>query len=214
MFDMMPRELYNADFNRSAETQLSSGANSLFAKIFDFEKTAGSVTPVKNETLSSGQIDSMNVPVNWLERPPVRLQSGAGLIEYHAPNDSDVRLNSYYRGNRISDEGAKAFKKCLADPTHEIAKGSEELASLAEVLDGKTRNFNVSKAFTDELNGKKVLIVEGSYKDAEHTTSRTVFIDSDGSGSAIQELAYSAPGASYNAHLPEAEKSIKSIKWK
>lgn len=214
MVNMMATEVCNADFNRSTETQLAAGADSLFAKVFGSDKTASSATATKSETISSGQINSMSVPEGWLKRGPVNLRAGEGLAEFHAPSDSDVRLNSYYRGNRISNDGASAFKKCLDSVAHAITKGSDEMKSLSEVLDGKSRYFNISSAFTEELNGKKVLVVEGSHKDAEHTTSRTVYVDSDGTGSAVQEITYSAPGATFKAHLPEAEKAMKSIKWK
>jgi microcompartment protein CcmK/EutM len=156
----------------------------------------------------------MNVPEGWVKRDGVKLKANAGLVEYHPAGDNDVRLNSYFRGNRISDDGAKAFTDCLNGAVHAIAKGSEELKSLSEVIDDKSGNFNISSAFTEVLNGKKVLVVEGAYKDAEHTTSRSVYVDSDGTGSVVQEISYTAPGSIYKTHLPAAEKALKSIKWK
>ncbi len=59
-----------------------------------------------------------------------------------------------------------------------------------------------------------VLLVEGSYKDKDHTGSKTIYVDSDGTGSALQEISYSAPGKDYAAHASEAEKALKSISWK
>lgn len=214
MVDMMPREPYSMEFKCIAPRQLAAGGDDLFLNVFGNDKIYTSATPAKNEILSTGQIDSMTIPEGWVKRDSANLKTNSGLVEYHPAGDNDVRLNSYYRGNRISDDGAKAFKDCLDSAVHAIIRGSKELNSLAEVINDNTGNFNVSTAFTEVLNGKKVLVVEGSHKDAEHTTSRTVYVDSDGTGSAVQEIAYIATGSLYKAHAAAAEKAFKSITWK
>lgn len=213
MVDIMHNGVNRMEFVRMAQNKADAGSDDLFSNVFGKDRMAN-FARAATESMSAGQIESMNIPDTWVKREPVNLKSGAGLVEYHPGDNNDVRLNSFYRGNRIGDDAAKAFKHCLNETPHHIAKGSEELKSLTEVLGDKANNFNIAKAFTDVLNGKKVLVVEGEYKNAEHTTSKTVYVDSDGTGSAVQELSYSAPGALYKAHLTEAEKSMKSIIWK
>lgn len=212
----MLRDAYNAEFPKVAQNKFEKYGDDLFLNVFAGDKMVVDATPTKkeNEVMSTGQVGAMKLPDGWVKRDSVNLKANAGLVEYHPAGDNDVKLNSYYRGNRISEDGAKAFKDCLSSAAHAITKGSEELKSLAEVIGDSTGNFNISKASTEVLNGKKVLVVEGSHKDAEHTTSQTVYVDSDGTGSAIQEISYTAPGALFKAHLGAAEQAIKSIIWK
>ncbi len=214
MVNMMPRETHSLEFKSIAQKQLAVAGDDLFLNVFGNDKMISSATPAKNEYMTTGQVDSMTIPEGWVKRDSVNLKANSGLVEYHPAGDNDVRLNSYYRGYRISAEGANVFKECLASAAHAISKGSNELNSLAEVINDKTGNFNVSSASTEVLNGKKVLVVEGSYKDAEHTTSRTVYVDSDGTGSAVQEISYIATGSLYKAHAGAADKAFKSIIWK
>ena len=154
----------------------------------------------------------MTVPHGWVARKDVHLPAGAGLTEFHAPGNDNIRLNSYYRGSRVNPAAAAAFKDCLAKPPHQLQ--SKELTDLAEVLGDKSSDFDIFFARTADLNGKRVLSVEGSYKDKDHTGSKTIYVDSDGSGSAVQEISYSATGKDYPSHLSEAEKAFKSIIWK
>lgn len=214
MVDLMPSESGKIEFVRVSQSKYDSSADNLFEKTFFNDKMASSTQAIMSESMSTGQINSMDVPTDWVKRDGVHLRAGAGLDEYHPAGNNDVRLNSFYRGQRISFDAAKAFKDCLSNAPHQIAKGSDELTSLSEVLNDRSRNFNVTQVYTEILNGKKVLIVEGAYKDAEHTTSKTIYVDSDGTGSAIQEISYTAPGALYKAHLPAAENALKSITWK
>ncbi len=217
MVNMMPSEVCKVDVSGISQAKVDWSPDSLFTRVYS-DNTARSATNNAPESqsnyISTGQIELMKVPTDWVKRDNVNLKANDGLVEYHPADNHDVRLNSSFRGNRISEDAAKAFTNCLKAVEHSIAKGSEELKSLAEVIDDKSRNFNISKAFTEDLNGKRVLVVEGAYKDTEHTTTQTRYVDSDGTGSAVQEISYTAPGALFNAHLPAAEKAIKSILWK
>jgi hypothetical protein len=180
-----------------------------------FNRTYGdSVTLKNNPVISTGQIQSLTVPDGWIKRADANLRAGAGLVEYHPPGHDDIRLNSFYRGNRVSNAAAQAFKDCLAKPPHQLQSGSKELKDLAEVLGDKAYDFDVLFAQTAELNGKRVLWVQGNYTDKKHTGAQTIYVDSDGTGSAVQEISYSASGHDYAAHLTEAQKALKSVVWK
>jgi len=235
MPNMMPCESHSYDVSpheglyRSEEESpefIHGKDDSLFNRIFTIGdtisntigdtigNTLGSGRANGGETMSIGQVHSMSIPEDWVKRGGLDSKAMSGLSEYHPAGHHDVKLNSFYRGMRIGADAAQAFKECLEQAPHLIEKGSEELHGLTEILGEKARNFNIGKAFTEVLNGKKVLVVEGSYKDAEHTTSQTRYIDSDGTGSAVQELSYTAPGALFKAYKAAAEGAIKSIIWK
>jgi hypothetical protein len=190
-----------------AQTKLDPSAESLFNRTF-----ASPAKPEGNPVISTGQIQAMTVPDGWVKRDAVNLPSGGGLVEYHPPGHDDIRLNSYYRGSRVGQEAAQAFKDCLAKPPHQLQ--SKELKDLAQVLGDKSYDFDIFFAKTADLNGKRVLSVEGRYKDKDHTSSQTIYVDSDGTGSAVQEISYTASGKDYQDHLSEAQKALKSIIWK
>jgi hypothetical protein len=187
--------------------QLDPSVESLFNRTFQ--------SPPKQkggDVISTGQIQALPVPKGWEQRPEVKLPAGAGLTEYHAPGHDNIRLNSFYRGARVSEDAAKAFKACLAKAPHQLQ--DNEIKSLTEVLRDKAQDFDISAAATKDLNGKRVLGVEGSYRDAAHTTSQTLYVDADGSGSVVQEVSYTASGKDYPAHMNEAVKALQGIVWK
>lgn len=108
---------------------------------------------------------------------------------------------------------AKAFHDILSATPHQL--GASEFKSIPEVLQDKANpaDFGILSARTQNLSGKNVLIVEGRYKalqqDAYH-----IYVDSDGTGSNVQEVFYQAPKDKYPAHLKEAKDSFNSIQWK
>jgi hypothetical protein len=185
---------------------LDAAAEALFSKIF-----GGANTTAQKPEIATGQIRSMSVPDGWTARAQAKLPCGAGLTEFHAPGHEDIRLNSFYRGFRISATAGDAFKNVLTMPPHQLK--SQELGSLTEVLRDKARDFDIFFARTSNLNGKRILSVEGCYKDQAHTGSKTIYVDTDGSGTAVQEISYTAGGKDYQAHLTEAEKAFRSIIW-
>jgi hypothetical protein len=192
---------------RVAQNKLDPGADALFHKTF----MQGGAKSSHNPIITTGQIEALAVPDGWIKRKGVRLPAGAGLVEYHPPGHDDIRLNSFYRGSRISDDAARAFKECLAKPPHDVTP--DELQTLSQVLRDKSYDFKGS-ARTEDLNGKRVLIVQGHYTDKEHTGSQTIYVDSDGTGSAVQEISYTASGQDYQMSLDKAQKAFKSIIWK
>jgi len=181
-------------------------SDNIFSDIFRMARPV----PGKEE-ISTGQIHSMVMPAGWEKRSDVRLPAGAGLVEFHPHGQDDVRLNAFYRGRRVGIEAANAFKECLAKPPHQLQ--DQELKVLAVVLRDKGSDFDIFSARTIDLNGKRVLSVEGCFKDQEKTGEKTLYVDSDGTGSAIQEISYCAHGKDYQRYLGEAEKAFRSIIW-
>ena len=175
--------------------------------------TTGAFLPSKGgAVIFTGQIEAISVPNGWVARKAVSLPTGVGLIEYHPVGHNDIRLNSYYRGMRIGAEAALAFKDSLAQPPHALK--SAELKALSMVLRDKSYDFEIIFARTEDLNGRRVLSVEGTYKDPAHTRSRTIYVDSDHTGSVVQEISYTASSKDYQNHLTEAETALKSIIWR
>jgi hypothetical protein len=85
---------------------------------------------------------------------------------------------------------------------------------LVKVVRDKSHDFEVRSEKTEDLNGKRILSVEGEYKDSGHTGSQTLYVDSDGTGSAVQEISYTASGQDYKLNMNKAQQAFKSIIWK
>ena len=165
-------------------------------------------------TVSLGQIDQIDIPPGWQEGTAQKPTGGSSLFrEFHPADNPEVRLCFYYRGRRISEEAGQAFHSMLEQPPHVLKP--EELQPLREVLREKlnSKDFNLLFAKTEEMNGKRVLVVEGAYNNSQLKT-RELFVDSDGTGTAVQEIYYQAPRNDYARFQPAALSALKSIRWK
>ncbi|MBX9686244.1 MAG: hypothetical protein K2X27_06050 [Candidatus Obscuribacterales bacterium] len=171
-------------------------------------------TPGKGPNASIGQVESMTLPDGWQAGPVEKPYGGASFYqEYNPQGNSDTKITFFYRGKRISEDGGKNFHEILQKPAHVLSP--QEFNSLAEVLrdKAKAQDFDTVMAKTEDLNGKRVLIVEGRYKDLQED-NRSVLIDADGSGTAVQEIYYQAPKAQFIRNYKQAILSMKSINWK
>jgi hypothetical protein len=166
-------------------------------------------------SIQIGRISNMKEPAGWVPGKPVlRL----GYIEYHPSSDELTKLYTFDRGRRLDPDDAKALATALYSYGPHTLK-AEELAGLQKhgILrdKGPDSQFVPLMAKTEDINGRRVLVLEGSFK-AENLHVRTTYIDADvkRDGSVIQELTYQAPEPVYYNHLPEARKAIQSIVWK
>lgn len=159
-----------------------------------------------------GQIKSMELPEGWLECVQEKRTASDYLTEYRAPESANAKLLFYYRGHRIAPGGAADFLKVLSLPDHELT--DQEFSSVDLVIRNASDPdfFLLSSSRTEELNGKRVLIVEGIWKKGG-LVDLGVFIDSDKTGSAVQEIHFEAPQSEYELFVDQAEKSLKSIVW-
>ena len=76
-----------------------------------------------------------------------------------------------------------------------------------------SHQFALSSARVEDLNGKKVLVVEGQYTQSGDKI-HAVYVDADGSGRFVQEIFYQSPKDEYDAYWKEAGKEFKTIDWK
>ena len=65
---------------------------------------------------------------------------------------------------------------------------------------------------TEILNGHKVLVVEGLWKESDLKTF-ALFIDGNGKGTLVDELHFYAPSAKYDEHIGEIKKILASTKF-
>jgi hypothetical protein len=169
-----------------------------------------------NKTASTlkkqGQIKSMDLPDGWVECLSEKRTASDFLREFRAPESAEVKLSFYYRGKRIAPGGAADFLQVLSLPDHELSQ--EEFDSVDLVIRNASDPdfFLLSSSRTETINGKRVLLVEGIWKNGG-LVDMGVFIDSDKTGSAVQEVHYQAPQKDYEHFVEEVENSLKTIVW-
>lgn len=175
---------------------------------------ATGIRPPAPEVSNLGQIKKMEMPIGWEAGPDYsRRQHSASYQEFHPNGQKDCQLGFYYRGRRTSESAGEKFHDILSAADHELSKA--EYRSLEEVLRDKAKDddFTVKSARTEELNGKRVLIVEGRYNKNQND-SKHIFIDSDGTGTAVQEVFFQAPKDKFALYANAASQSMKTVRWK
>ena len=166
------------------------------------------------ESISIGQVSAMSLPPGWKEGKPEKSGTGTSSFrEFHPEERPDAKLCFYYRGRRLSEEAGRTFHSILEKPAHILSP--VEVQSLQEVLRDRARpdDFSMLVCKTEDLNGKRVLVVEGRYKQTQEET-RAILVDSDGTGTAVQEIYYQAPKDDFSKYLLTASSAMKSIQWK
>jgi hypothetical protein len=165
------------------------------------------------ELQDQGQIDKVTLPKGWvIGKLPAGATTSGTLKLFSPADDPDARLGFFYRGQRTSDSSGAAFKSVLEKPAHTLTPA--EIAEVKEVLrDKDPASFKTLSVRTEDLAGRRVLIVEGTYTGFNHD-AYSIYVDSDGTGSAVQELWFEAPKASYVKQLKSVKDSLSSIKWK
>lgn len=171
--------------------------------------------PKKTSSIVSiGQVDALKLPPGWKEGQATKPAGGSSsLREFHLPGNREVKLCFFYRGTRVSEAVGKDFQKVIEQAPH-ILKPAE-VESLKEILREKAnpQSFKTLIAKTEDIDGKRVLLIEGSHAGSQIET-RSIFVDTDGTGTAIQEIFFQAPKPEYTKHLPVATAALKSIRWK
>jgi hypothetical protein len=105
------------------------------------------------------------------------------------------------------------FQNILAHDAHELT--TEELEQVEIVIRNASDEeyFSLSSSHTEDINGKRILIVEGVWK-TSGLADYGLFIDSDNTGSAVQEIHFLAPERDYVNYIDQIEQVLASIVWK
>ncbi|HEY9868002.1 MAG TPA: hypothetical protein V6D08_02240 [Candidatus Obscuribacterales bacterium] len=171
--------------------------------------------PVRGVVSDYGQIHSIDLPPGWIESTE-KFVSGVGtrsLRMFHPPEAPSAALCFYYRGLRITAQDGEHFRRLLHEPAHRLT--DQEVSSVGLVLRDKSApaEFTISNARTEDINKKRVLIVEGTYTRLQQDVFH-IFLDSDGTGTAVQEIYFQAPSELYLNYLTDAKAALYSIEWR
>lgn len=182
-----------------------------------------------------GPIKNIDMPAGWTQRD---LQSGGignrSLETFAPPNDKDVGISVFYGGLPASDKSAQAFLRVLND--NPATDGPEkltpsEIKELSEVMGrlqagdnqytntGRYRKpaFNLTDAYTKNVNGRTVLAVQGNFVDKDGKPTRAfsgIFADTDGTGHRIQQVFLQGNPGKLSQYQQQFQDTVASIEWK
>src|SRR4030095_14258449 len=171
------------------------------------------MTAATTELRHQGQVKRMTLPGGWQERE-IDLDDHdlASLREFNPPGVPQVRLCFYYRGIPIDAESASRFRDLLEKPAHDLEPGELEAVDLVLGNLAYADVFVIETKSTSELNGKRVLMITGRWLESKMRTW-AMFIDADGTGSAVQEIHFIAPPEVYDSSLNEVQGALNSVEW-
>jgi hypothetical protein len=134
------------------------------------------------------------------------------LREFKPANTEDVRLCLYYRGQPISDSAGQTIQAVLGEKPHSLT--TREIADLNEVLDdiAYPELFSILSIRTDDLNGKRILLVEGRWL-KEQWDTYSLFISCNESGTIIQQVYFLAPVRQYANFIAMVKRCLGAIEW-
>lgn len=159
-----------------------------------------------------GQVKQLNLPSNWAPAETAT-SSGTDTFKSYADKENpDAKLCFYYRGERLDRQSAERFNSLLKQPEHALSRS--ELQALSQVTRsryGNPQDFALYSASTTNVNGKRILAVEGRFV-ARQIDTRAMYFDADGNG-AIQEIYYQGPKDAIDT-MVQARKAMKNIEWK
>lgn len=170
---------------------------------------------VENEVLDRGEVRRMVLPKGWIlgEVRDKGEEKQYSYATFHPREAANVLLWYFYRGYKMNEREASEFKQVLDKPAHMLT--APETRSVAQIIRDKSDpdNFRLMAAKTEEINGKKVLVVEGRYVEADDD-AYSIYIDADRLGRTVQELHFRAPKDQYHRYLKDAKSAFGSIAWK
>jgi hypothetical protein len=165
---------------------------------------------------NQGQVAAMDLPDGWVEKPAETMRTTIGtrsLREFSQPDEPEACICFYYRGLPLTAVGAAAFRTTIRQPEHPLS--AKEIETLREVLKerGDASVFVIESARTLDWNGRRVLRLEGHYKQTGANLIE-LFVDCDGTGRAVQEIYFIAPADIFPRYDQAAEKALRTIEWR
>lgn len=182
-------------------------------------------------------VKSLVVPLGWsceLDEP--NFNSTARSIFYYPNGAPDTVLMFFNRGFPVGGEEVDRFKELLARDQNNVEANSGADLRKADAVrsNAKTVHLNVeslkksipqvlgnlvdenafemSNAGVVEINGKKTLMVEGTWL-ASAKKFHGYLLPSDTASGAIQEIFFESVEPNFSKFLPIAQRAINSVKW-
>lgn len=178
-------------------------------------------------SLRQGSVARMDVPRGF--RKGVENDPNSGInTSVHSPDsyrvyrfdrDPNTKL-CYWKldAHAPGEESAAALQRLLTpgpgNPPHRLKQ--QEIDAISEAIPnalyGYNGNFDVIQLATTNINGKRVLMMETRFKDADRSTIG-IFTNPDPKTTSIELVWFESSKAGYRAHANDAWKAINGIQW-
>jgi hypothetical protein len=198
--------------NLSAQpVRLAAESQKRFDEIF----RTGSHEDPPRLSIQIGPIARMPLPPNWHE---TERRDGRMVARTYRPTAGPARvfLSYSYRGFRLDPQAAAQLCRSLYK-RRPGRVNKNEIAALTGALGekGYAGTFAIQTAMLEELNGKRVLVVDGDYKEYP-LRAKSIYIDADQAqpGTVVAELSFVADRDSYGRYLPEVMAAFRRITWR
>lgn len=195
------------------------------------------VSSVQNNKISHwGAVAFARAPGNWYVYDSGNASQNAGpeRVSFMPPENENVTINLFYRGQPVNSVAAAQFGKVLNNNFQVLTP--DEIVQLRIILGSKNVGNNqysnteprgsnsfaackIMEAKVIELNDEPVLSVRCQFQDINGNpgleTLGIYFEDNHNRGGFIQQIYYEAPDMEeYQKYLPQYQALLKSIQWR
>lgn len=164
--------------------------------------------------LDYGPVKEMVLPNGWVEKlmPKVSPTDIKSIRKFHIEGDEKIQICLHYRGLPVTENSSKTFTKYLSSEPCQLS--DEDYSSLQEILGSLALidEFEKDYAKIDELKGKRVLEVEGTWTNLS-IKSRNIYVDARDDGSIVYDIYYAAPRDQFDLYIKDAIQSFATIEW-
>lgn len=168
------------------------------------------------EILKQGPISQVTIPEDWIKiehrRDP---ETHTQFALYKHKDEQEVTLRFVRPGARIGPQTGQLFLEVIAQPENtQVDTNSAEFVHLSVLTRGAgdPEEFNTNYARVESLNGKKVLVIDGVWKNTG-LACLSVFVPAAEGAAHVQEIQLYAPPDRFEQFLPSFKKVLQSIEW-
>lgn len=162
-----------------------------------------------------GAIASITIPEGWIaSKAPHESTYLYDKVEVRPPGTMNTRL-VFFRPNQATNYRAGlSFLACLTEAPHELS--TSEIDRIRESLGnvGSAMNFQIHNACTQDLNGRKVIIIEGEWTHGIKFCG--IFYDGGAGvdrGTVVHQIFFEGPPEEYASLLNCFLVALQSIEW-
>lgn len=168
--------------------------------------------PAKTQTMRAetlgplGPLTLLILPKSW-QKGLSRDNARGYVHSFNPPGDTDVTISVVYNVPPLSDQEGAALAAILKQEPHKT--NLEQLSALQRLLKEKLDAFafNIESARTENVGAKRVLIVEGKYKDQDVSTF-ALYNQAGNDHRVVQQVQYTAPTKKFPQYAKEAREAI------
>ncbi len=160
---------------------------------------------------TQGQVDKMLLPEFLEEGKEADQQTSLGLKRtFRSATEPELRFTSLSRRRPLGPLGVHSFDQLFEVEPHTLSTDEWTSIESKALLTGEGEGFELERAWTADVNGKRVLMYCGT-RTSKNTNALVLATVID---HWLQLLLFVAPPKSYLKYVSTIEEAFHSIKWK